>query len=495
MTPRDVLSRSDSRGVGLSGPLLLALVVCLGFLLYLHSQPLGDPDTHMHIAVGHWIFQHRTVPSVDPFSFTMHGAPWVAHEWLAECILAATHELAGWTGLVLLAVASFALSLAWLMRFLLSRVPPIYALLFTVLAAASLSTHLLARPHVLSWPLLLVWLGSLIKAGEQRQSPPWWLLVLMTAWANLHGSFTLGLALVPPLAFEAVLGQPPGQRWRLARAWVVFFGLALLAAMLTPAGWKGIWFTLHLLDLKHLKHIAEWAPATSVTLLPLELWLATLLGLALTGYLRLPAVRLLLLLGLLHQALMAGRYISIFGAITPLLIATPFGIGYRTRATEQAHVSALDRFFERMRVPAKPRAVLFATVLVLLTAWGTSRVDQHVPESSKTPAAAVDAALRAGAGGHVLNTYDFGGYLIARGIPVFIDGRADLYGDQHIERYLEALFSNKPEKIQRVLDDFGIAWTLLDPSAPIVLYLNGRADWQKVYEDETAIVHLRKTSQ
>lgn len=487
--PPSRLPRPDSWGV--SWPLLVALTFIVGALLYFTSQTLQDPDTYMHLAIGYWIFQHQAVPSVDPFSYTVAGAPWIAHEWLAECLLAAVHHWAGWTGLVLLTVVAFALTLAYLLRFLLPRMPPIYALLFTALAGAPLATHLLARPHVLTWPILAVWLGSLVKASEEQTPPPWWLLGLMVLWANLHGSFTLGLALVAPFALESVLRGAPSQRWRRARSWSLFGLLAVGAAMVTPSGWKGIWFTFHVTHLKYLSSIAEWMPASSVALLPLELWLLALLGLAFTGYLRLPVIRLLLLLGLLHQALTAGRYISIFGLLTPLLIATPFGRLYRTLPAGQMQASSLDQFFDRLTAPAKPRALLVSTALVLLTAWGMNHMGRHAPDASKTAGTAVDAALRAGATGHVLNSYNFGGHLIFRGIPVFIDGRADLYGDQHMGLYFDTIASNKPQQIQKILDDFKISWTLLHPSAPILLYLNAQPGWKKVYEDETAVVHLR----
>lgn len=486
------LPRISMSSLGISWPLIVAVAVCIGLLFYTTTQTLGDHDTYLHLATGHWIFQHQAVPSVDPFSYTFSGAPWITHEWLSQCLLAAAHHLGGWTGLVFLTATSLALTLAYLLRFLLGRMPPIYALFFTALASSALSPHLLARPHVLAWPILAVWVGSLVKASEKEQSPPWWLLGLMGLWANLHGSFTLGLALLLPIALEAALNGPRAARWGILKNWGLFICLSLLAAMLTPAGWKGIWFTFHLVNLKYLNSIGEWMPASFMGFNPLELWLMALLGLAFSGYLRLPVLRLLLVLGLLHQALAHARYLSLFGLLTPILIATPFGKLYSTLAAGEPQVSALDRFFARLAAPAKPLAVAIAVVLVLVTGFVTGQTGKHTPDASITPKAAVDAAMQAGATGHVLNQYTFGGYLIYRGIPVFIDGRADLYGDQHMEAYADALQSNKPAKIQKTLDDFKIAWTLLPPDSPAVLYLNTQPEWRKIYEDKTAVVHIRQ---
>jgi hypothetical protein len=51
-----------------------------------------------HIVVGQWIFDHRAVPHVDLFSFTMRGEPWVTSAWLSEVLYLAAFKLAGWPG-------------------------------------------------------------------------------------------------------------------------------------------------------------------------------------------------------------------------------------------------------------------------------------------------------------------------------------------------------------------------------------------------------------
>src|ERR1700729_2312038 len=66
-------------------PPLAALAV---FALTLFSaRVLNDGDTWSHLATGDWILAHGAVPAIDPFSFTKAGAPWSAHEWLAELLL------------------------------------------------------------------------------------------------------------------------------------------------------------------------------------------------------------------------------------------------------------------------------------------------------------------------------------------------------------------------------------------------------------------------
>jgi hypothetical protein len=71
----------------LSWPLALGLALFVG-LANSGGALLGDPDSHWHIAVGNWILAHGTVPTVDSFSFTFAGQPWIAKEWLSQVLLA-----------------------------------------------------------------------------------------------------------------------------------------------------------------------------------------------------------------------------------------------------------------------------------------------------------------------------------------------------------------------------------------------------------------------
>ncbi len=64
----------------------------LGIWLFLmvggRSRLFRDPGTFWHTAAGHWIFSTGRLIDTDPFSFTFGGKPWVAYEWLGECLMA-----------------------------------------------------------------------------------------------------------------------------------------------------------------------------------------------------------------------------------------------------------------------------------------------------------------------------------------------------------------------------------------------------------------------
>src|SRR3954467_12082304 len=103
-------------------PALAALPWLVGagvytLLLTLGPRLLNDPDSYSHVAVGRWILAHGTVPSSDPFSFSMYRAPRLPFEWLSAAIYAAAHAPSGWAGVVALTAAAIALAVGLLTRF------------------------------------------------------------------------------------------------------------------------------------------------------------------------------------------------------------------------------------------------------------------------------------------------------------------------------------------------------------------------------------------
>ncbi len=132
---------------------------------------------------------------------------------------------------------------------------------------------------------------------------------------------------------------------------------------------------------------------------------------------------------------------------------------------------------------------MLAVVGFFAGAWALDRRGL-APRADIAPAAALAAARRAGLDGHVFNSARFGGYLMLEGVPTFVDGRADLFGDAFLERYVaatDAIGNWLPE----LLDRHAVQWTLLEPASPAVGLLGHLPGWQQVYADPYAVIHRR----
>jgi hypothetical protein len=456
---------------------------------------LRDGDVYWHVAAGRWLLQHGSLPTNDPFSHTMTGAIWTAHEWLCEVVLAAAHEWGGWTLVIAVTALAFAASIALLTRALLRTLEPIYALLFAALAIGMTAGHVLARPHILAMPLMMIWTIEVVRAADEGHTPPVWLLAVMALWANMHGGFTMGIALAFAFGAESAWRAWGGpDAWSTVRSWGIFTTLALLASMLTPHGAQGILFTWQVMveNSYSLSWIGEWLSPDFHTLQPLELWLMGGLALVMYQGLRLPPIRLLLVLGLLHLALKHVRNIELLGLLVPLFVAAPFAAQWRARGKAEVDVFALDRFFLALVKPAGTLAMAAAGVLFIALPLGSLRHTELDLPRSAVPARALQAAQAAGLTGRVLNNYDWGGYLIYKGIPTFVDGRADLYGDVFLKEYVEALGLRTSDGLEKLMARYRIDWTLLPPRSTAVAMLDHLPEWRRLYADEIAVIHVRR---
>jgi hypothetical protein len=471
-----------------SWPLLIGLAAFARALAD-PARLLADPDTYLHIGAGRWMLDHLALPFADPFSHSMAGAAWLPHEWLAEIGLAAAFALGGWTGVVLVTAASFAITVAVLLRLLLDRLDPLWALIAAVAGLALLMPHLSARPHLLALPLLVIWCGRLFAARDNGRAPPLWLAAVMVLWANLHASFIFGLALAGFLAAEAVLSPGIGEtRGAAARRWGVFLLAAIMAGLVTPYGIAGLLQPFRLMAMPGLQStFAEWLSPDFRDAAALELWILGAMFIGFATGVRLPLTRALLLVGLVHMTLQHARHEDLLAIVGPLAAAASFGGSLAARQAAAAP-SRVRLWFARLAPLAGTPARLLAlavAVAVALPMRPITRADDPV-----TPGAALEAAERLGLAGPVYNSEAFGGYLLFRGVPSFIDGRVELYGDAFVTQDFQAENGNEPA-LTALFAQYRIGWTLLLPQAGAVGVLDRLPGWQRVYADDRAVIHRR----
>jgi hypothetical protein len=487
-------SRSPVQAIWrVSWPLLVGVLVYL-YVFYAGTALLKDGDTYWHIATGQWILQHGTVPAADPFSHTMPGAPWTAHEWLSEVMLAIAHQWGNWTGVVALTALMFSATITLFTRALLKSLEPIYVLLFATFAVMMTAAHLLARPHILATPLMMIWAIGLVQARDQNKVPSLKLLPIMTLWANMHGGFTLGLLIACAFALEAFLVAWSKQHERnVVKSWGYFLLGAVMCSLITPHGIQGIAYTWDVLFQMNyvLEHIGEWQSPSFHGFQSLEPWLLGCLALFMYQGLKLPLIRLLLLLGLLHLALKHVRYVELLGLLIPLFLAAPLAAQWQQRRQNTQQLEAADRFFQKWVQPASLGAIGLTLALLLSFSFLVFKIKPIPIDESSAPIQAIKAVQAQGLRGPVLNEYSWGGHLIYADIAPFIDGRADMYRDVFFKAYLEALTLKESDGLEKLLDRYKIEWTLLPPGSPAVTLLDHLPEWRRFYADKTAVVHVR----
>jgi len=143
--------------------LLFGVLIFSVAIFALNRRFLVDPDTYWHIATGNWILAEHTFPRHDIFSHTAAGQPWVSPEWLAQIILAWTYDRSGWRGLVVLSGLAIAVTFALLYELLSRELHVTVALGAAAIWLLFAPNQFLARPHLLTFPIIVVWTACLAR--------------------------------------------------------------------------------------------------------------------------------------------------------------------------------------------------------------------------------------------------------------------------------------------------------------------------------------------
>ena len=209
--------------IAIALPALVALLV-----------PLPAVDLAYQVRAGDEILAARALPVADTWTFTVWGTPWVDQQWLAQVKLAAGYAIGGWELLAVLRAGLVAFTTGVLVaiareRGASSRTAAILALAAFALAAPALAL----RPQLFGIALfaVLLWLIAV-----RARSPRLYLLapVVVVLWANLHGSFVLG----PALLGYAWLSDIAAKRPARLSLWILVAGT--LATLVNPY-FAGAW--------------------------------------------------------------------------------------------------------------------------------------------------------------------------------------------------------------------------------------------------------------
>jgi hypothetical protein len=206
--------------------LALALPVLASLL-----ATISTVDLAYHLRAGAEILATGRIPATDGWTFTMLGQPWVDQQWGAQVVLRLVESVGGWIGLavsraVVVGLIFGGTALIALRRGLDQRTAAILSLIAFAVAAPALAL----RPQLFG---MLCFVAVLLLVVDRRAHPRrLWLAPLVVAvWANLHGSFFLGPAVLGLAWLEDLHDRSPE-----ARGTLLIGVVAAAAACLTPSG-------------------------------------------------------------------------------------------------------------------------------------------------------------------------------------------------------------------------------------------------------------------
>jgi hypothetical protein len=444
----------------------------------------ADVDLWGHVLFGRDIVTDMEISRTDPYSFTS-DREWINHEWLSEVVMYLAYRWGGGAGLValrLLVIAAIGLLVARAIRLDgLSDARGYILVALAVILTIPRTQHV--RPQLFSVACFaaLLFILKQFEHGNRRAliAAP----VLVAAWANLHGGWIVGCAV---LLLWSGVQLVRGDAARQARLTVVAVGIsAVLASLLNPYGvhlWTFLWRTVGL----GRSDISEWSSISTAMPGVIALW-ATTAALALVGVFRSASQRqlgdlvIVAALGILSFRV---QRLDAFFALAVIMLLKP-AIGAARPAASTADSRRGGLAFVGVCL-----AALGVGAFAFSTAGRPGCVDmdraQFLPEPE-----AVQFIRDHGLQGRMLTFFDWGEYAIwhlAPGILVSMDGRREtVYSAAETDRHLR-IYDGLAEQAEIAALRADLAW--LPAASPAVNQLK-TLGWQVVFSGPWSVILSR----
>lgn len=484
----------------------IAFVFLLGMIFWLESfQPLHHTDLWGHLAYGKLIGETHALPATEPFMPLAAGVPLVDTAWLSQ--LTAYRALAQW-GLpavqflhAFLITACFGL-LAWNF-FARSQSFFISVIGLAAFAALNWQQFLVVRPQ-LAGLLCFVTLVALLTARRWHAAN--WMLVplLFTLWANLHGSFIVGLGLLGcGVAGRAIDVWRRTRRFKTVlhdaalRRLFLLTQLGIAACLLNPYGWTLFYDVLTFSKNPNLADLIEWDPLQIRTK---QGQVAAVIALALVFAYRLSPRRISAAEVLAHMlfggaALWTSRMLTWWSPLATCALVW------------HVHAAWVNKR-GRVSMPVRRERTGLASVVAVGVAWfffaftpfGLTLLHGRQTENkysvaSTTPLGAIEYLKKNPPKGQIFNTYEWGDYLVWAGPPglkVFVTSQAHIVPREVWRHYMAVI--HVTSEWDDILDRYGVNAVVIDKEerGALIGRLKDDDRWKRVYEDELAVIYTRK---
>jgi len=459
------------------------------------SSPIGLPDIYWTLLTGAWMAAHGALLESDPFTAAPHVAGQLLNvQWLADLIFHAFDALGGLpmviTGTALLVATTYALLLAAAVTASGHlRLSCVAVWVAYILAASNLSP----RPQTLAYPIFALFVLAVMRAERRKDTRLLWLLPPATAaWANLHGPFFTGFAVLGCAAAARVLTT---RGLHSARPYLLTLGACLLACLVNPYGFGSVVYLASIGSNPIIRDfVTEWSPTTLASTEGILFFTSTVvLGMLIyRSRIRLSLFEILLLLVFGYLAWSSVRSIVWWGLATAPIMARMLGGVLRGRPVTTSRDLPLANAF----ILAMVALLAIGSLPWLKSSITILPADKRGVFAPNTPLGVGEYLQThdAPAGGVLFNDQTWGGYLEWATWPkhtVFVDGRFELHPPQIWFDYLDVVFPTA--RWRSLLDQYGIGYLVLNKTEQTDLVVDLRSDaaWQLDYEDDQAVVFSR----
>ncbi len=443
-------------------PKLLLVLLYIVVFIYL-IFPYSDYDWGWHFRYGEYFFKHWSLLQNDIYSWTMPGYAWVNHSWLYDLVVYLVFSLGEFHLMMILGALVGFLTYYIIVKsfklFLWQKT--ILALFFIKLVSVVMMQSLRSQVMTLIfYPLLLLIFLSLKKNFRHI----FFLPPLFLVWANLHGTFTIGLLITIIYFVFYYCFNFKSEKKKTLTYLLVVMGI-LIATLLTPNGFWTYFEAIKHLSGPYLANIYEWRPFFVQVTDSRRYFLISYL--------------LFLLFLFLYRRKLSDLSFGVILLILAFLSLKNLRYSGPFIATS---LPVLALFLEEVKWSLEKYKVLNLLILISLVVSLEIGLFKRLPEynffhysfsdycqySSRCSEKLTEYLLKNPPQGKGFNFYDWGGYLIGKGIKtkLFIDGRMHLWergGYMPFADYIKMYY----QRDYQIFNSYRFDWVLVRNDSPL----------------------------
>lgn len=454
----------------------LPVIVLSILFVFLSAAPINLTTTDLgrHLKNGELVFKNPKILSTNFYSYTNTDFPLVNHHWLSGVVFFWIKSTTGFTGLSL-----FYLNVSLITFILFYNLATKLGSRLAAIASALVFLPLLVtrteiRPEVFTYLLSAIFLTLLVKRRYLFVLP-----VLELLWVNLHIYFIFGITLIGIFALAELINR------RVNRELLLVFFLSVIATLFNPHGLKGALYPFVIFTNYNYPVLENQAFTKIISLgynYPLSAYFVLALSaLALSWFWAEKSLKAvpwaLLTLGTSVLALLAIRNFPLFAYVG---------------------IVTVSRNLKKVSLPLLmvPIAILIVLVSKDLSLWVERPFGIGLSIGTE---AGTQFFLKNNLKGPIFNNYDVGSYLIYYLYPkekVFVDNRPEAYPNTFFtQTYIPMQEGAKWDEVDSIyhFQTIFFAKTDLTPWARTFLFHRQEdPHWQKVFDDNQAIIFTRK---
>ena len=476
------------------------LVYFIFFLKIFIFMELYDFDYFWHLETGKYIVNNFHLPRTDIFSHTNFGKEWVLHEWLFQVKLILTNHYFGKYGINFLVTTFIILSVYFshlsAKLFTKNNHLAIY-LLITIFII--INPYVVPRPQVVSYLFFSIFLYLLLEHKfTNRRNRLFLLPLLMILWVNCHGGYIIGLALISLFVISEVTAALSANnscfnKKRLSTL-IITLLITIICATINPDFISHFKYPFYVIGMEASRTISEWqSPDFHTTNKNVYLlYLFSYMILFSISSNRNKLLDITIPFFFIYLGFVSSRNIPFALLITlPYLSKAYSEIEFKLPVLNASitNKTKLLVSLKKYNIELGSTGNYLNWIILLVATYSFVLIKTNFLYPDRTfdrylPKNAVDFIVESGLTGNMFNSYNYGGYLIHRLFPdqlVFIDGRADMYGDDFIKEY--DIINNALPGWEILLDKYSIEYIVCYRNSPLRQAVLAKGNFSLVFDD------------